>query len=532
MVKVLISDKLSPQAEEIFRSRGLEVDVKTGLSADALREIIGAYHGLAIRSATKVTAEILSVAERLKVVGRAGIGVDNVDIPAATARGVVVMNTPFGNSITTAEHALAMMFALARQIPEADASTRASKWEKSRFMGVELYAKTLGLIGCGNIGGIVADRAQGLKMKVIAYDPYLSPERALELGVEKVEFEDLLRRSDFISLHTPLTDATRGLIDRDALQRTKKGVRIVNCARGGLIDEADLKEALDSGHVAGAALDVFATEPARQNPLFETANVICTPHLGASTAEAQENVAVQVAEQMADFLTNGAVVNALNMPSLSAEEAPRLRHYLELAELLGGFAGQITETSIKSVNIDYAGDLAQLNTRPVTAMLLSGLLRPLLETVNIVSAPVIARQRGIDISETRRDRAPDYHTTMTLTVTSETRTRSVTGSLFGGVKPRIVAVEDIPLEAELTPDMLFVRNQDQPGFIGKLGTVLGDAGINIASFHLGRKAVGSEAVALVVVDHPVQAEVLARVGALAGVVTAKPLRFDSLSAKL
>ncbi|NBC33160.1 MAG: phosphoglycerate dehydrogenase [Alphaproteobacteria bacterium] len=529
MAKVLISDKLSPQAEEIFRSRGLEVDVKTGLSPDALREIIGDYDGLAIRSATKVTSDILAAASTLKVVGRAGIGVDNVDIPAATARGVVVMNTPFGNSITTAEHALAMMFALARQIPEADASTRDSKWEKSRFMGVELYAKTLGLIGCGNIGAIVADRALGLHMKVVAYDPYLSPERALELGVEKVEFEELLRRADFISLHTPLTDATRSIIDRDALQKTKKGVRIVNCARGGLVDEAHLKEALDSGHVAGAALDVFATEPARNNPLFGTPNVICTPHLGASTSEAQENVAVQVAEQMADFLTTGAVINALNMPSLSAEEAPRLKHYLELAELLGGFAGQITESSIDSVNIDYAGDLASLNTRPVTAMLLSGLLRPLLDTVNIVSAPVVARQRGIDISETKRERAPDYHTTIKLTVVSEKRTRSVTGSLFGGVKPRIVAVEDIPVEAELTPDMLFVRNQDRPGFIGRLGTMLGDAGVNIASFHLGRKDVGTDAVSLIMVDNPVPADTLAAIGKVPGVVSVKPLHFEMLT---
>jgi D-3-phosphoglycerate dehydrogenase len=525
MPRVLISDKLSPRAAEIFRERGVEADVNTGLSPDELAGIIGEYDGLAIRSATKVTPDILDRAVRLKVVGRAGIGVDNVDLPAATARGVVVMNTPFGNSITTAEHAIALMFALARQIPQADVSTQAGKWEKSRFMGVELTGKTLGVIGCGNIGAIVADRANGLRMRVVAYDPFLSNERAADLGVDKVDLDTLLARADFITLHTPLTDATRGIINADALAKTRKGVRIINCARGGLIVEDDLKAALESGHVAGAALDVFATEPAREHALFGLPNVICTPHLGASTSEAQENVALQIAEQMADYLTTGAVVNALNMPSVSAEDAPRLRPYLALAELLGGFAGQITETGIRTVNIEYAGEAAGLNTRPITAMLLMGLLRPLLDTVNMVSAPVLARERGVDVSETRRDRAPDYHTTVKLTVTSETRTRAVTGSLFGGLKPRIVSVEDIPLEAELSPHMLFVRNQDQPGLIGRLGSVLGDAEINIASFHLGRKEPGGDAVALVAIDQPPPAEVMARVAGLPNVIRVRALQF-------
>ena len=353
MPKVLISDKMDPRAAEIFRSRGVQVDEITGKTKEELIAMIGDYDGLAIRSATKVTKEVLAAANNLKVVGRAGIGVDNVDIPAASERGVVVMNTPFGNSITTAEHAIALMFALARQLPEADASTQAGKWEKNRFMGVELTAKTLGLIGAGNIGSIVADRAQGLKMKVIAYDPFLTPERALEIGVEKVTLDELLARADFITLHTPLTDSTRNILSAENLAKTKKGVRIINCARGGLIDETALKAALDSGHVAGAALDVFVTEPAKESPLFGTPGFVSTPHLGASTDEAQVNVAIQVAEQMADFLMQGAVTNALNMPSLSAEEAPRVKPYMKLAEQLGGLIGQLGDRKSTRLNSSH-----------------------------------------------------------------------------------------------------------------------------------------------------------------------------------
>ncbi len=525
MPKVLISDKLSPRAVVVFERRGIQADLKPGLDPDALRAVIGGYDGLAIRSATKVTPKLLESAGGLKVIGRAGIGVDNIDIPAATARGVVVMNTPFGNSITTAEHAIAMIFALARQIPQANASTHAGKWEKSRFMGVELFAKTLGIVGAGNIGSIVADRALGLRMKVVAYDPYLSPERAVDLGIDKVDLDELLRRADFISLHTPLTDATRGLIDAAAIAKMAPGVRIVNCARGGLVDEVALKAALESGHVAGAALDVFADEPARKNPLFGMANVVCTPHLGAATTEAQENVAIQVAEQMADFLIDGAVVNALNMPSVSAEDAPRLGPYLKLADQLGSFAGQITESGIKEVNIEYAGDAADLNTKPISAALLTGLLTPLLNSVNMVSAPAIARERNITVSETKRERLADYHTLVRLTVTTEHRTRSVTGSLFGGDKPRLVAVEDIPLEAELSSHMLFVRNEDKPGLIGGLGRAMGDAGINIASFHLGRTEAGGNAIALVAVDGPVPDAVIREVCDLPSVLQVKSLRF-------
>lgn len=525
MPKVLISDKMSERAKEIFDARGIEVDVKPGMSEDELIACIGEYDGLAIRSATKATAKVLEAADNLKVIGRAGIGVDNVDIPAATARGIVVMNTPFGNAITTAEHAIAMMMSLARQIPEANTSTQESKWEKSRFMGVEVTAKTLGLVGCGNIGSIVADRALGLKMKVVAFDPFLGEDRAKEIGVEKVELDELLARADFITLHTPMTDQTRGIIDAAAIAKTKPGVRIINCARGGLVVEADLKDALESGHVAGAALDVFETEPAIDNPLFGLPNLVCTPHLGASTDEAQVNVAIQVAEQMSDYLLDGAVVNALNMASVSAEEAPRLAPYMKLAEQLGSFAGQLTETDLKSVTIEYAGHAAELNTKPMSAAVLQGLLSPMLDSVNMVNAPVMASERGIELSEVRTERAGDYQTLIRLTVVTDKQTRSVTGTLFSGNRPRIIDVKGVPLEAELRSHMLYVTNEDKPGLIGRLGTVLGDAGLNIATFQLGRAESGGDAIALVEVDQAVPAEVLAEVAALPNVVQAKALNF-------
>ena len=525
MPKVLISDKMDPKAAQIFRERGVEVDEITGQTPDELKAIIGRYDGLAIRSSTRVTSDILAAATSLKVVGRAGIGVDNVDIPAASAQGVVVMNTPFGNSITTAEHAIALMFALARQLPEADASTQAGKWEKNRFMGVELTGKTLGLIGAGNIGGIVADRALGLRMKVIAYDPFLTPERAVEMGVEKVDLDALLARADFITLHTPLTDQTRNILSRDNLFRTKPGVRIINCARGGLIDEAALKEMLDSGHVAGAALDVFVTEPARESPLFGTANFVSTPHLGASTNEAQVNVAIQVAEQMADYLVSGGVTNALNMPSLSAEEAPKLKPYMALAEKLGSLVGQLAHDALTGIAIEVEGAAAQLNQKPVTGAVLAGLMRVHSDTVNMVNAPFLARERGLDVREVRHDREGDYHTLVRVTVKTEAGDRSVAGTLFGNQAPRLVELFGIKVEADLAGHMLYVVNDDAPGFIGRIGTTLGEAGVNIGTFHLGRREAGGEAVLLLSVDEPVTAELVERVRALPGVRTARALAF-------
>ncbi|MBC7637458.1 MAG: phosphoglycerate dehydrogenase [Acetobacteraceae bacterium] len=528
MVKVLISDKLSPAAVDIFRARGIEVDVKPGLSPAELRAIIGDYDGLAIRSASKVTRELLDAAPNLKVVGRAGIGVDNVDVKSATARGVVVMNTPNGNAITTAEHAIAMMFALARQIPEASASTRAGKWEKNRFMGVELTAKVLGLIGCGNIGSIVADRAQGLKMRVIAYDPYLTDKRALALGVEKVELEDLLARADIVTLHTPLTEATRNILSRENIAKLRKGARIINCARGGLIDEAALADALKSGHIAGAALDVFETEPATDSPLFALENVVCTPHLGAATAEAQENVALQVAEQMSDFLLTGAVTNAINMPSVSAEDAPRLKPYMALCRLLGAFAGQMTQARdgiIKTVEIEYEGNAAHLNHRPLTAAALAGLLAPVMAGVNMVNAPVLARERGIDVADIAHDRPSEYQTLVRITVTTDQNRRSIAGTLFAGSRPRIVEIKDIKIEADFGRHMLYVTNLDKPGFIGRFGATLAGAGINIATFHLGRAEAGGDAICLVSVDEAVPDDVLAMVRTLPLVVQATSLSF-------
>ncbi len=523
--KVLISDDLSPAAVAIFKERGIEADVRVGMPKDELERVIGAYDGLAVRSATKVTAKVIEAAQRLKVVGRAGIGIDNVDVRAATARGIIVMNTPFGNAITTAEHALSLMLALARQIPAADRSTRQGKWEKSKFLGVEVSGKTLGVIGCGNIGSIVADRAIGLKMKVIAFDPFLSPERAVEIGVEKVDLDALLARADFITLHTPLTDKTRNILSAAALAKCRRGVRIVNCARGGLVDEGALADAIKSGHVAGAALDVFETEPATENALFALDSVVATPHLGASTTEAQEKVALQVAEQMSDYLLRGAITNAVNFPAISAEEAPRLSPYVALAEQLGLFAGQLTETSIAGVRIEYSGDVATLKTKPLTAAALAGVLRPFLPDVNMVSAPLVAKERGILVEEVSRGSAGMFGSSVRLTVKTPEFERSVAGTLGAAGRPRIIEVRDIPMDFEIAPHMLFVRNSDKPGFIGRLGTLLGEAGVNIATFNLGREKPGGDAICVVAVDEPVDDVVLDKVKALPHVVRARRLRF-------
>ena len=527
MPKVLISDKIAPDAVEIFKERGVDVDYKPGLSPDELLAIIGDYDGLAIRSATKVTDEVLAKATKLRAVGRAGIGVDNVDVKAATKAGVVVMNTPFGNAVTTAEHAITMMLSLARQIPQAHASTVAGKWEKSKFVGTEISGKILGIIGCGNIGAIVADRAQGLKMRVIGFDPFLTEERAKTLGIEKVELDELLARADFITLHTPLTDATRNVISADALQKTKKGVRIINCARGGLVDELALCAALHNGHVAGAALDVFAEEPARENVLFDAPNLIVTPHLGASTTEAQEKVALQIAEQLADYLTKGAVTNALNMASVTAEEAPILQPYMTLGKLLGSFLGQIDMPQINAVRLEFDGKSATLNETPVLASTLAGLLGPKMDSVNMVNATTIASAHGVAVATVRHDRRCDYETLLRLTVSFEGGERTIAGTLIGGNKPRIVELQDIAVEADFPAHLLYLRNYDKPGFIGSLGSVFGELGVNIATFHLGRKEEGGEAVALVEIDGDISADALEQVKALPQVVRADHLRFAS-----
>ena len=525
MPKVLIADKLSPAALAIFKERGVEADSITGLSKEELLKIVDQYDGIAIRSATKITADVIKAAKNLKVVGRAGIGVDNVDIPAATAAGVIVMNTPFGNSITTAEHAISLMLALARELPAANASTQAGKWEKNRFMGVEITGKTLGVIGCGNIGSIVVDRALGLRMRVIAYDPFLSPERAVDIGVHKVELDELLRRADFITLHTPLTEKTRNIIDAAALATAKQGVRIINCARGGLVDEHALRAALDSGHVAGAAFDVFTEEPAKTNPLFGHPNVVCTPHLGAATTEAQENVALQIAEQMSDYLLRGAISNAVNFPSITAEEAPKLKPFIALAEKLGSFAGQLTETGLKKVQISYEGAVAQMKTKALTSAAVAGLLRPMLQDINVVSAPIVAKERGIVVEEMTREAAGDYESLITVTVVTERQSRHVSGTVFADGRPRIVNIKGIRMDAEFGPSMIYITNLDKPGFIGKFSSTLGDAGINIATFHVGRETAGGNAIALIEIDGQLAPDVLAKVRGLPQVQSAQPLRF-------
>ncbi|ETX28495.1 phosphoglycerate dehydrogenase [Roseivivax isoporae] len=526
--KVLISDKLSDAAVQIFRDRGIEVDFKPdlGKDKDKLAEVIGEYDGLAIRSATKVTPKILEAATNLKVIGRAGIGVDNIDREEASKRGIIVMNTPFGNMITTAEHAIAMMFAVARQIPQASASTHAGKWEKSRFMGVELTGKTLGVIGAGNIGGIVCDRARGLKMKVVAYDPYLSQDKAEKMGVEKVELEDLLARADFITLHVPLTDQTRNILSAENLAKTKKGVRIINCARGGLVDEAALAEMLKSGHVAGAAFDVFAVEPATENPLFGLPNVVCTPHLGAATTEAQENVALQVAEQMANYLLTGAVENALNMPSVTAEEAKVMGPWIKLSDHLGSFIGQMTDEPVKAINILYDGSVSEMNLAALNCSVVAGIMKRANPDVNMVSAPVIAKERGIRISTTNQAQSGAFEGYIKVTVVTDQRERSIAGTVFSDGKPRFIQIKGINIDAEIGRHMLYTTNEDVPGIIGTLGQTMGSNGVNIANFTLGRKVAKGEAIALLYVDAPVPDDVIGKLVATGMFQQVRPLTFD------
>ncbi|MEL7105964.1 MAG: phosphoglycerate dehydrogenase [Pseudomonadota bacterium] len=526
--KVLVSDKLSETAVQIFRDRGIDVTFEPGLGKDKERllEVIGDYDGLAIRSATKVSDKVLAAATNLKVIGRAGIGVDNVDIPAASKKGVIVMNTPFGNSITTAEHAIAMMFAVARQIPEASASTHEGKWEKSKFMGVELFGKTLGVIGAGNIGGIVCERALALKMKVIAYDPFLTEERADKMGIKKVELDTLLAAADFITFHVPLTEKTKNILSAEAIAKLKPGVRIVNCARGGLVDEAALAEALKEGRVAGAAFDVFAEEPATASPLFNLPNVVVTPHLGAATTEAQENVALQVAEQMSDYLLTGAVTNALNMPSVTAEEAKVMGPWVKLAGHLGAFVGQLTDEPIRAVNVLYNGTVAEMNTAALNAASISGVMRATNPDVNMVSAPVLAKDRGVDISTTTQTKTGAFDAYIKLTVKTDTRERSVAGTVFSDGKPRFIQIKGINIDAEIGAHMVYTTNEDVPGIIGALGETMGKNSVNIANFTLGRNTPGGDAIALLYVDEPIPAPAIKALEDTGLFSQVRPMAFD------
>ena len=524
--KVLISDKLSESAVDIFKKLNIDVDYRPGISSSELLNIIHEYDGLAIRSATKVTQEVFENAINLKIVGRAGIGTDNIDKNAATKSGVIVMNTPYGNAVTTAEHTIALLMSLVRMIPRADASTRKGKWEKSKFNGMEITGKTFGLIGCGNIGSIVADRALGLKMKVIAFDPFLTPERAKELGVIKVELNILLKKSDIISLHTPLTEDTKNIISADAISKMKKGARIINCARGGLVDEIACRAALETGHLAGAAFDVFVEEPAKSNILFDAPNLIATPHLGSATIEAQENVAIQIAQQMSDFLNTGAVTNAINFPNVSSEEAPILKPYIRLAYLLGSFIGQVTQEGISSVKLELEGKASSIKDGPLLASSLLGILEPTSATVNNINASEIASSRGINLSTIKHERRCDYETLLKLSIKHDKGERTISGTLIAGNMPRIINIQGIPIESDFPKTALYLRNHDRPGFIGDLGNTLGKNSINIASFHLGRRDIGDEAIALVEVDGGIDEKIVKEIKSLPQVARVNVINFD------
>jgi D-3-phosphoglycerate dehydrogenase len=525
MKKVLVSDTLATEGIEILKNApGIEVDVMTNLTPDELKGIIKDYDGLAIRSATKVTREIIDHAEKLSVIGRAGIGLDNVDIPAASKRGIVCMNTPGGNTITTGEHTIAMMFSLARKVPQATASMKAGKWEKNKFMGAELYNKILGIVGIGRVGTIVADRALGLKMNVIAYDPFISPEAAEKLGITLVTLDELLQKSDFISVHTPMTKETRGIINAAAFAKMKQGVFIINCARGGIINEKDLHDSLVSGKVAGAALDVFEEEPTKNTELISLSNVICTPHLGASTDEAQINVAIAIAEQIVAFLTDGEIKNAVNFPSISAELLTVIKPYLDLAEKLGKFEAQLVKGAIKEVTVEYSGEILNYNVAPITLSLLKGLLTPILnENVNYINAPVVAKERGIRVIESKSSEAKDYTSMIALTVKTSQEVGYAAGTIFGRHDLRIVRVNKFTVEVIPEGHMLVVSNYDKPGVIGNLGTTLGENSLNIARLHLSREQVDKEALVVLTTDTMVSEDVLGKIRSLPNIISVTQL---------
>jgi len=520
MPKVWVADKMSSRAIEVFRLRGIDVDYKPGLSPDEQQKIIADYDGIAVRSSTKLKGELLAAASRLKVVGRAGIGVDNIEVDACSRRGIVVMNTPFGNTITTAELAISHILAAARQIPLASASTRAGKWEKTRFMGTELTGKCAGVIGAGNIGAIVCDRLKGLHMHVFVYDPYISNERAATMGVTKVDtLEELVAQVDILTIHIPLLASTRNVIDADMISHMKKGAILVNCSRGGIVDEEALYGACKSGYLRAAALDVFSEEPARENPLFELENVYCTPHIGASTDEAQENVAVQIAEQIADYLLMGIIGNAVNVPSISEDEHKVLLPYLQLSERLGQFIGQIMRPGYDKVTVHFEGHVSGLNRKPMMNAVMQGLLSQSMEEVNAVNASLLAKERGIDMSEVAREQSDHFNTLIRLDVEGDEGSRSVSGTVFDGTRPRLVSIDTCEIEMAPAGRMLFLENVDRPGVVAAFGAVLAEANINIADFRLGRRSDSETAISVVSVDSRPDAGVLKSLGELPNMLT-------------
>ncbi|MBR9981245.1 MAG: phosphoglycerate dehydrogenase [Desulfatitalea sp.] len=526
-MKVLVSDNLGEVGVQMFRdAEGIEVDVKTGLKPEELKAIIGEYDGLAIRSATKVTEDLLQAAPNLKVVGRAGIGLDNVDIPAATSRGIVVMNTPTGNVVTTAEHAIAMMLALSRNIPAATASLKAQRWEKKSLQGRELYQKTLGVIGYGKIGAIVADRGRGLRMRIIIYDPFVPPEKITSDGYEAVTLEELYKQADYITVHVPKLKTTNNLITKEAFAQMKTGVMVINCARGGIINETDLYDAIVSGKVAGAALDVFETEPPGDNPLLALDQVICTPHLGASTAEAQSNVAVMVARQIIDYLTSGTIVNAVNVPSVTGELLEKIGPYLKLAEQLGLLQAQLIKGAPKEMVIEYYGDFKGIDLSPITTALLKGLLTPMVkEVVNFVNAHVLANQRGIKVTEATVASHEEYTYLISTKLVTTEGDSEVAGTVFGKQDTRVVRINTFRLEMIPLGHMALIHNQDVPGSIGEIGTMLGKHNINIARMQVGQETGGDRNIIFLCTDTPIPAEVIEALRGLRTVKTVTPLEF-------
>ena len=521
-MKVLVSDNISAKGVEILKKAGLEVDVKTGMKPEEIMAAIADYHGLIVRSATKVTSKIIEAASNLKVIGRAGSGLDNVDLTAATKKGIVVMNTPGGNTITTAEHTFALMCAMARQIPQATASMKNGKWEKKKFMGVELFNKTLGVIGIGNIGSQVAKRAQAFSMDVIAYDPFLSEDKAKTMGVEKVNLNELFRLSDFITIHTPITAETRNMINKDTIKIMKNGVRIINCARGGIINEKDLYDALVEGKVAGVALDVFEKEPPENNPLLTLDSVVSTPHLGAATKEAQENVAIAISEQIADYLVQGTIRNAVNFPSIPADQVARLQPYINLSEKLGLFSAQIFEGGVTEITIEYRGEASDIDTAPVKIAAVKGFLTPILEeTVNFVNAPFIAKERGIEVKETKSTDAGDYQSMLALRIKAKDKESYITGTLLSRKDPRIIAIDGFKIEIVPEGELLYIHNNDKPGVIGNIGTLLSKNNINIARMQFGREAPGGRAISVVTIDSPATPNIIEEIRRLPNVLSLK-----------
>jgi len=523
-MKVLVSDNISPKGIRILKKAGLKVDVKTGLSNEELKREIGKYDALIVRSATKVTADIIASAKNLRVIGRAGSGLDNIDKIAATKKGIVVMNTPGGNTITTAEHTMALLLSMARQIPQATASMKQGKWEKKKFMGIEVYNKTLGIIGLGNIGAQVAKMAQGMGMNVITYDPFLSEDKAKALGVKSVGLDELIKRADFITIHTPLTKETKALINAERIAKMKDGVRLINSARGGIVDEKALYNALKSGKVAAAALDVFEKEPPGECPLLSLDKVVCTPHLGAATEEAQENVAIAVAGQVVDYLKSGTIRNAVNFPSVSADVLPSLEPYINLAERLGSFLSQNFDRGINEVIIEYRGGVTELALEPITVAVLKGILTPILEeTVNFINAPLIAKERGIEVKEITTDDAGDYHSMLVIKIKGGSRESMAAGVLHGKKEPRIIAINGFAVEVVPEGEMLVLSNRDKPGVIGSIGTLLGKNNINIARMQFGREKRGGKAVSVVSIDTPVSKEILSAIKRLPNVLSVKQI---------